>query len=664
MAFRLRSVRRRAVVPLAVPLAGAVAAATLAAVPAAPAAPAPPAGTADWSACLEGSSARQEVFERAARVSGVPAEVLLAVSYMKSRWDAHGASPSTSGGYGPMHLTDLTDAVEAHADPLGKGEDDSAPTPAPRAGESAMDAEVMRTLEMAHDLTGIDRSALRRDPVANICGGAALLAGYQAEQGGADDLGDWSAAVARYSGSADRPSAHRFAEQVFATLRTGQARVSNDGHPVRLDAVPDAAVDQAAIRSLDLVEPTSAATDCPSGLACEWIPAPYEWYGEPSVTAYGNHDLADRPHDMEIDYIIIHDTEATWNTTLDLVTRANYLGWHYSLRSMDGHVAQHIDNRNIGWHAGNWYVNTHSIGLEHEGFAAAGASWYTESLYQTSAELVRHLTDKYDIPRDRAHIIGHDQIPAITAARVPAMHWDPGPFWDWEHYMELVGAPLRPDRRGPSDIVTVAPGFDGNVQEIVGCTSAGVPCAEQGSNFVYLHTRPDASSPLVKDPGLRPNGAHSTRQVSDIGARAAAGQKFLVAERRGDWIGVWYLGEIAWMHSPKADPVVLPSQGRVVVAAGDAPVPVYGRALPEAAAYPAEIPFQAWTPLPYTLKPGQAYVVADDDIQTDYYYARSYDCAHLALDCTQVVGEATYYLIWFGHRLAYVNAADVEVRAG
>ncbi|MYS08414.1 N-acetylmuramoyl-L-alanine amidase, partial [Streptomyces sp. SID6041] len=46
--------------------------------------------------------------------------VLLAVSYLQSRWDAHGGAPSVTGGYGPMHLTDavtaLTEAPPHHSE--------------------------------------------------------------------------------------------------------------------------------------------------------------------------------------------------------------------------------------------------------------------------------------------------------------------------------------------------------------------------------------------------------------------------------------------------------------------------------------------------------------------------------------------------------------------
>ena len=62
---------------------------------------------------------RQRVFESASATFGVPLGVLLGVSYLESRWDDHGASPSTSGGYGPMHLTDVdvAGAGDAKGDP-------------------------------------------------------------------------------------------------------------------------------------------------------------------------------------------------------------------------------------------------------------------------------------------------------------------------------------------------------------------------------------------------------------------------------------------------------------------------------------------------------------------------------------------------------------------
>src|SRR5689334_21596117 len=56
---------------------------------------------------------RQGQYAAAAREFGVPAGVLLALSYNETRWDTHQGLPSVDGGYGPLHLTDLVPGVPA-----------------------------------------------------------------------------------------------------------------------------------------------------------------------------------------------------------------------------------------------------------------------------------------------------------------------------------------------------------------------------------------------------------------------------------------------------------------------------------------------------------------------------------------------------------------------
>ncbi len=164
---------------------------------------------ADWSRCLDGSSDRQAVFARAADVSGVPEKVLLGVSYMESRWDDHGTQVSSSGGYGPMHLTQ--DKAAAHARALAKAKGDGAPAPvvAGHAGSQAA------------QITGVSRDRLRADDIANICGGAAVLAATQPGTTSARPAA-WTKAVAAYSGSGDAQERRAFADQVFTVLRSGR----------------------------------------------------------------------------------------------------------------------------------------------------------------------------------------------------------------------------------------------------------------------------------------------------------------------------------------------------------------------------------------------------------------------------------------------------------
>lgn len=608
------------------------------------------------------SAGLQHAFAAASAEYDVPRSVLLGVSYLQSRWDAHDGAPSVTGGYGPMHLTDAATAL-AEAPHHSEGTEDARgdDTRAPLIPEADLpeDSELpprLRTLVKAAELTGLPAQTLRSDTEANVAGGAALLAAAQRELGerSSADPADWYGAVALFSGADDRATAAAYADEVFAVIRAGAERVTDAGERVTLSPEPGLRPDTAQLSRAGLRAPAAGATECPTTVSCQWIPAPYEEFGDKD---YGNHDLADRPKSQAIRYIVVHDTEATWDTTLKLVQDPTYVSWHYSLRSTDGHIAQHVKNKDVGWHAGNWYVNAKSIGLEHEGFLASPDAWYTEAMYRTSARLVKYLAGKYRIPLDRQHILGHDTVPGPTTSTIPGMHTDPGPYWDWQHYFELLGKPFGPTADKNSGMVTILPNYLDNRPEFTGCAGTGQPCAVHGSSAVRLYSEPDVTSPLIKDIGLRPDGSASTTGVNDLGSRVSTGQQYAVAERRGDWTAIWYLGQKAWFQNPAARPTAVGAAGPVVTPRnGLTEVPVYGRAYPEKEAYPAGVPAQAVSPLPYKLLEGQRYV-AGDVLPGEYYYAVSFDTASHKV----VVGKDLYYEIQFGHRVAFVRAADVRV---
>ncbi|MGW1543446.1 N-acetylmuramoyl-L-alanine amidase [Streptomyces sp. NPDC002309] len=604
----------------------------------------------------------QQAFERAAATYDVPRSVLLGVSYLQSRWDAHGGAPSVSGGYGPMHLTDARTALagaphhsEGTEDPRG---DDARTALLPEA-KLPREAELparLRTLTKAAELTGLSAEELRTDPAANVAGGAALLAAAQRDLGEppSKDPADWYGAVARFSGADDSATAARYADDVYAVLRAGQERRTDAGQRVALGAQPGLAPDTASLRSAGLRTAATEGTECPATVSCEWIPAPYEEFGDGD---YGNHDLGGRPATQDIDYIVVHDTEGAWEGVLDMVQDPTYVSWNYSLRSTDGHIAQHVKAKDVAWHAGNWYVNAKSIGLEHEGFLASPDAWYTEAMYRSSARLVKYLAKKYGIPLDRQHILGHDTVPGTTTATIPGMHTDPGPYWDWRHYFTLLGRPFGPTARPGGGMVTILPDYATHRPEYTGCTTAGAPCATHGSSAVRLYSGPGETYPLIKDIGLRPGGGNSTTGVNDLGSRVSTGQRYAVAGRQGEWTAIWYLGQKAWFRNPAKAPTAVPAKGLTVTPrSGLDSVPVYGRAYPEASAYPAGVPAQSVSPLPYKLLAGQKYVVGDK-VPGEYYYAVTF-----ATDAHRVVrGEDMYYEIQFGHRVAFVRAADVKL---
>ncbi|MFI5606072.1 N-acetylmuramoyl-L-alanine amidase [Amycolatopsis sp. NPDC051903] len=596
---------------------------------------------------------RQQDFVNAAREFGVPLDVLLGVSYLESRWDYNAATPSTAAGYGPMHLTDLRAAgvVTSEFDQGGEDPRGDAARPAvhPKADGPAATPPSLQTVDEAAALLHTDAATLRRDPAQNIRGGAALLAEYQRRLGvRSTAANDWYGAVAAYSGSDDVTAARSFADEVFGTLATGETRTTDDGQAVTLAATPGLAPDRAQADRLGLRAEAPPATECPKSVACESVPAPYQ---ELPGGDYGNHDIANRPQSQKIDTIVIHDTEGYWADALTLAQDPTYLAWHYTVRSQDGLIAQHVATKDVGWHAGNWYVNAKSIGVEHEGFAAQG-TWYTEAMYRSSAKLVGYLAKRYGVPLDRAHIIGHDNVPGTTPATIAGMHWDPGPYWDWSHYFDLLGAPIKASGRPGSPMVTIAPSFATNKPAITGCDKigSGNPCPVRGSEAVWLHTAPDASSPLLADVGLH-GSSPSTVDVSDVGSRVATGQKYAVAGRQGGWTAIWYLGQKGWLPSS----AVVPASGLVVTPRpGKATVPVYGRAFPEASAYPAGITPQALAPMPYTFAAGQKYT-AGGIVGSEYYSATTFDVSQHVV----VRGKTRYAEIQFGHRVEYVNLDDV-----
>ncbi|MEU6840244.1 N-acetylmuramoyl-L-alanine amidase [Streptomyces sp. NPDC046716] len=611
------------------------------------------------------SAALQSAFASAAAEYQVPQSVLLGVSYLQSRWDAHAGAPSVSGGYGPMHLTDARTAIantvaHDHAEGDARGDDSRAAlraTPASQTvpTQSQLPAR-LKTLSRAAGLTGIPAGDLRTDPAANVRGGAALLAAAQKQLGKplSSDPADWYGAIAKFSGADDTSTAATYANDVLAVIRDGEQRTTDSGQQVTLAADRAARPQAAQLRSMGLKKTDASDTECPRTVSCEWIPAPYEEFGDGD---YGNHDLADRPNDQSIDYIVVHDTEATWEQTLKLVQDPTYLAWHYSLRSTDGHIVQSIKAKDVGWHAGNWYVNAKSIGLEHEGFLAQPDSWYTEEMYRSSARLVSYLSKKYDIPLDRQHILGHDTVPGPTTSTIPSMHTDPGPYWDWAHYFQLMGKPFHPTAGPGGGVVTIDPRFARNQPEFTGCEKAGEACAPHGSSAVRLYTAPSEDAPLVKDIGLRPGGQDSTIDVNDMASRASTGQQYAVAGREGDWTAIWYLGQKAWFKNPKKQPTALNARGLVVEPKdGAESVPVYGRAYPEKEAYPAGMTPQAVSPLSYTLLAGQRYVVGGKTTG-EYFYSPTFDTSSHRV----VKGKDVYYEIQFGHRVAYVRAADVRV---
>lgn len=601
---------------------------------------------------------RRGIFSSAAIEFGVPANVLLSVSYNESRWENHDGQASVNGGYGLMNLTT---SVKAEAD--GRGDPN-------RPVKAQASAKTTYTLDEASKLIHVPAETLKKDDKQNVRGAAALLAKYGKDLNNGKmpkDITDWYDVVAKYSGAKDHQTAKDFADEVYKTMRSGAARQTTDRQQVSLkkdtQATPKT---DTSLQKLSLQNATlhPNGTDCPSDIFCKFVPAGYAANGN-DPTDYGNYDRANRPNDMKINYIVIHDTEGSFNSAIShFQDTKSYVSANYVVRSSDGAVVEMVRPNDISWGAGNWHTNTHAINIEHEGYANEGPGWYTEAMYKSSAKLTKYLAKRYNIPMDRQHIIGHDEV--TNASNVADSHWDPGAYWDWDHYMALItgkstdlNAPDEPIQVG--SVVQITPLFGITKPEIKDCSSGTcTTLPKQGSNFVYLRTDPNDKASLISNKYLHPDSSPGSTDHADWGTKATDGQRFVVADTKDNWTAIWYDGKKAWFYNPRqANTTTV--KGKVAMNRGDLDaVPVYATAYPEASAYPLMVPPAAQKEI-YTLPKDQSYVVLDENPDTDYFYAPTVDYSK-PYDHTVVKGQDKYVAIAFNHRVAFVKASDLQLQ--
>jgi uncharacterized protein (TIGR03382 family) len=313
---------------------------------------------------VAGDSPLAEIFARVSADTGVPADVLAAVSYNETR-----LSFATPGG--------------AHSHAF-------------ETGLMALTESGPRDLHRGAMLAGVSEDSVRTDAEASVRAGAALLREQMID-------GDVTAALRAYGGDA-------FAHAIGKTLARGIDGRDEAGLRVVVAARP-------AARTPGLSSVVQAA----GYPGAEWIPA-----------HASNYQAANRGA-SDIKSIIVHDTEGSYSGTISwFQNSSSNVSAHYVIRSSDGHIAQMVDEKDIAWHIACY--NTNTVGIEHEGYAAKPEIWFTEAMYVESAKLAAYLADKYMIAKEHrtGAIQGHGEAPDCST------HTDPGPGWNWPHYIDLV----------------------------------------------------------------------------------------------------------------------------------------------------------------------------------------------------------------------------------
>ncbi len=154
-----------------------------------------------------------------------------------------------------------------------------------------------------------------------------------------------------------------------------------------------------------------------------------------------------------ISAVTIHTIQGTYAGAISWFKNCSAnVSAHYVLRSSDGQVTQMVLEADKAWHVGT--ENPYTIGLEHEGYISQPQVWYTDTMYKSSADLVRDICNSgYGISplttyfgpgcsgsspqcllKSCVRIKGHQHYPNQT-------HTDPGPGWDWDYYYKLINDP-------------------------------------------------------------------------------------------------------------------------------------------------------------------------------------------------------------------------------
>jgi N-acetylmuramoyl-L-alanine amidase len=339
-------------------------------------------------------------FADAARESGIPEEILLAIGFVETRWQmpdareaAHGDEHGARGSVGMMGVVERAD-----------------------------DARLTR----AASALGVDLEEARTDAAVHVRVAAEALRQIAAgaDKGGLpSSVQGWRDALAVYGADGDELAGAAYAHAVFDVIDRGAVGVASTGDTLRL-AGHGKPSRGAKVQAL--------VADADSELVDEWLPA------------RTGHWHNGRSH--AIDRIVIHTTEGSYAGAISWFRSANNpynTSAHYVIRSSDGEITQMVAEEDTAYHCRDW--NTRAIGIEHEAISAQ-ASWFTDAMYAESAALVRDIALRQGIPMDRTHIVGHNEVPGND-------HSDPGVHWDWGYYMDLIvsGQSVAPPNDPPND---------------------------------------------------------------------------------------------------------------------------------------------------------------------------------------------------------------------
>lgn len=336
-------------------------------------------------AAVPAVSPYDSLFVAAGAEFGVPAPLLRALAYLETRWQ------------------------------MVEGQEEFPGLPAAH-GVMALRGDALR--EGAR-LARVPEAAARREPAANVRAAAALLRSWAAAAGvTGSDVAAWEPLLARY-GRVDLPEARAAYAADLEAVLAGRRATPGVGSAARASAAdpcvtPPPALDVDHVGSL-------------------WRPSP-------------NFNQRAAGEGGKVHVVIVHSCEGAYAGCWSwLASSASQVSAHYVVREDGAEITQLVREPQRAWHIGATYDSTlnaghdgrlhgvqsnhFTIGVEHAGFASQ--TIWPEAQLEASARLVCGLAKRWQIPRDRLHIVAHGQLQ-------PYNRTDPGRNWPWADYLARI----------------------------------------------------------------------------------------------------------------------------------------------------------------------------------------------------------------------------------
>lgn len=254
----------------------------------------------------------------------------------------------------------------------------------------------------------------------------------------------------RRAGIADREGPYVRYRSVEESLRDGMARVDDAGyvyrqrHAVTLRQVLSIWTENDAERYLRFVIERLESWREP-GFTLTWWDDPEIEFVPDRSGEYGYGNGAWGRNGREVDLLILHITAGV--DSLEWLNGPNGNSAHYLTWPDGSPRAQLLPERDAAWAAGNREYNLRGINIEHEKLRLSDP--WTEKEYRGLAWLAaRILRRNSGILPDRAHVIGHNEVPdPVHPGRYGGAgnHADPGPNFEWPRFMALLREELAGD---------------------------------------------------------------------------------------------------------------------------------------------------------------------------------------------------------------------------